>query len=435
MDKELLTDDEIIDMLNNHPIIFGIEAGFEDLTDIHNEWLKSFLFAEEDQTLLAHRGSYKTTTLAVAIALLIVIEPNSNIIFFRKTDTDVIEIIKQVSKILQTPIMQLLVRSIYGVGIRLIKDTGSEIDTNLHTDAKGVSQLVGLGIKTSITGKHSWKVVTDDIVNVMDRISKAERDKTKLQYQELQNIKNRGGRFINTGTPWHKDDAIGLMPNVKRYDCYKTGLITKEQLQHLRSSMTPALFAANYELKHIADEDSMFGAPTYTDQYELILEGLAHIDAGYQGADRTAYTVMKKLPDGKYIAYGKRWEKHVDDCMNEIMQIHKSFFAGTIHLENNADKGYLAKDIRKRGLPTFEYHESMNKFIKISTYLRKEWSNIVWLDNTDPDYINDILDYTENAEHDDAPDSAASLIRAFSKDRPKRIDAKSMIDTYRKLGL
>lgn len=409
MDSVLLTDDEIIDMLNNEPIIFGIEAGFEDLTDIHNEWLKSFLYAEDDQTLLAHRGSYKTTTLAVAIALLIVIDPNDNITFFRKTDTDVIEIIKQVSKILQTPMMQLLVRSIYRIRLILLKDSGSEIDTNLHSDAKGVSQLLGLGIKTSITGKHSGKVITDDIVNVTDRVSKAERERTKLQYQELQNVKNRGGRFINTGTPWHKDDAISMMPNVKRFDCHQTGLITKEQLQHLRDSMTPSLFAANYELKHIADADAMFGAPKYTDDVSSIFDGVAHVDAGYQGSDGTAFTIFK-FYDNRIVGYGRRWDKHVDDCMSEIMMDHTKYRAGTLYLENNADKGYAGKEFKKRGLIVTDYHESMNKYLKIATYLRRYWNQIEWLEGTDPEYMNEILDYTENADHDDSPDSAASLI-------------------------
>lgn len=435
MVKKLLTDDEIVDMLNNEPIIFGIEAGFTDLSDIHNEWLKSFLYDPDDQTLLAHRGSFKTTTLAVALAILIVIEPNDNTTFFRKTDTDVIEIIKQVSKILQTDTMQSLVKSIYGIYLEFRKDTGSEIDTNLHTDAKGVSQLVGLGIKTSITGKHSGKVVTDDIVNINDRISKAERELIKLQYQELQNIKNRGGRFINTGTPWHKDDAIKMMPNVKRFDCYQTGLMTKEDIKHLRNSMTPSLFAANYELKHIADEDAMFDSPNYIEDYALIHNGIAHIDAGYQGEDKTAFTIMKKLSNGRYVAFGKRWDKHVDDCMGEIKALHENYLAGTIHLENNADKGYLAKEFRKEDMPTYEYHESMNKLIKISTYLRKEWKNIDWLDTTDPEYLSDILDYTENAEHDDCPDSAASLVRALSKNKPKPVNVKRTINTFKKLGL
>lgn len=416
MANDLLTLDEVADMLNNEPIIFGNEAGFTDLTDIHNDWLKSFLFNEDDQTLLAHRGSFKTTTLAVAIALLIVIEPNDNITFFRKTDTDVIEIIKQVSKILQTPMMQLLVMSIYGVSLSLNKDTGSEIDTNLHTDAKGVSQLVGLGIKTSITGKHSGKVITDDIVNITDRISKAEREKTKLQYQELQNVKNRGGRFINTGTPWHKEDAIGLMPNVKRFDCHQTGLITKQQLQQLRDSMTASLFAANYELKHIADADAMFTNPMIDDgtNTDKIYQGVAHIDPAYGGADGTAFTILKERDDKLYV-FGKRWDKHVDDCLPMIYAHHKDLRAGTLHIETNGDKGYVANKIEQQHLPVSRYHEKENKYIKISTYLRSNWSKIIFIDGTDADYINEILDYTENADHDDAPDSLASLIRQTVK--------------------
>lgn len=57
------------------------------------------------------------------------------------------------------------------------------------------------------------------------------------------------------------------------------------------------------------------------------------------------------------------------------------------------------------------YHESMNKFVKISTYLKKHWTSILFIQDTDPEYINEILDYTENAAHDDSPDSLASIIR------------------------
>ena len=52
----------------------------------------------------------------------------------------------------------------------------------------------------------------------------------------------------------------------------------------------------------------------------------------------------------------------------------------------------------------------MNKYVKITTHLYKHWKSIYWFD-TDPEYLNQILDYTEDAEHDDAPDSAASLCR------------------------
>lgn len=402
---------EILDLLWNEPYKIGHWVGFKDLTALHNEWLRSFLYSSDDQTLLAHRGSYKTTDLSLFLAIHTVIDPNENVMFFRKTDDDVTEVMVQSQKILKSGCLQNIVRKIYGTDLLLMKANNSEIHTNLCTSTKGVSQIVGLGIGTSITGKHADIVVTDDIVNLKDRISKAERERTKTQYMELQNIKNRNGRFINTGTPWHKEDAISIMPNVHKYDCYSTGLIKRDKLEELRQSMSDSLFAANYELKHIADKDAMFKNPKFTNDKELIYGGLAHIDAAYGGEDATAFTAFHKLKDGRIIGFGKRWERHVDECLAEIKALHVNLRLGSISCEKNADKGYLAKELRDMGFMTNLYSENMNKYIKISTYLKKEWNNITWLEDTDPEYINEILDYNEFAEHDDSPDSAASLLR------------------------
>ena len=205
------------------------------------------------------------------------------------------------------------------------------------------------------------------------------------------------------------------MPNVKKYDCYSTGLIIRDKLEKLRSQMSDSLFAANYELKHIADKDAMFQNPQFISDESLIYDGVAHIDAAYDGADGTAFTIFHKLPDGRIIGFGKRWDKHVDDCLTQISLLHKKYRAGTIENEDNADKGYLKKELKKIGLPVHGYHENMNKFVKISTYLRKNWGDIYWLEDTDPEYINEILDYSEYAEHDDSPDSAASLLRKMQK--------------------
>lgn len=402
---------KVLDLLWNEPYKIGHWVGFKDLTTLHNEWLRSFLYTDIDQTLLAHRGSYKTTDLSLFLAIHTVIEPNENVMFFRKTDDDVTEVLVQTQKILHSGCMQQIIRALYGSGLDFLKENNSEIHTNLCTSTKGISQVVGLGIGTSITGKHADIVVTDDIVNLKDRISKAERERTKTQYMELQNIKNRGGRFINTGTPWHKEDAISIMPNVRKYDCYSTGLITRDKLEELRQSMSDSLFAANYELKHIADKDAMFQNPQFTSDRKVIYGGMAHIDAAYGGEDGTAYTAFRKTKDGKIIGFGKRWDRHVDDCLAEIRMLHKDLMLGSISCERNADKGYLAKELAEMGFLVDPYSESMNKYIKISTFLRRYWKKIVWLEDTDPEYINEILDYSEFAEHDDSPDSAASLLR------------------------
>lgn len=403
---------DLLQMIKDEPYRLGHFVGFDRLTELHNRWLKLFLFSTEDITLLGHRGSYKTTVISLFLAIHLIIKPRERVILFRKTDTDVQAILNQVVKILRTGCFQRLVYEIYGISLALLKSTASEIHTNLCTDNMGQSQILALGIGTSITGKHADIVITDDIVNVSDRISRAEREKTKLAYQELQNVRNRGGRFINTGTPWHKDDAIStLMPNIIRYDCYSTGLMSKAQIQAVRDSMSPSLFSANYELKHIADADALFTDANWIDDDTLLEGGVGHIDASYGGADGTAYTAINRLPDGRIIATGKLWQRHVDDCIAEIMALQTQYKLGPIYMENNADKGYLAAHIEEMGQPVFTYHESMNKYIKISSFLRKEWNRIYWTEGTDPEYIDQILDYNINAEHDDAPDSVASLLR------------------------
>lgn len=404
-----------LDLLWNEPYKIGHWVGFKDLTTLHNEWLRSFLFSQTDQTLLAHRGSYKTTDLSLFLALYPVLYPMHNIIFFRKTDTDVIEVITQAEKIMESGCVQQLVQDLYGMPLTFTKKTDSEYNTSLNVSPRGTSQVLGLGIGTSITGKHADIVVTDDIVNIKDRVSRAERERTRLQYMELQNVKNRSGRFINTGTPWHKDDAISIMPNITRYDCYSTGLIPRKKLEELRQSMSDSLFAANYELKHIADKNALFHEPKFTSKTELIYNGIGHIDAAYGGEDGTAYTAFHLLSDGRMIGYGKRWDGHVDDCLNEIQEIHRRLRIGSVMCELNGDKGYLAKELRRIGFRVEPYTEKMNKYLKISTYLRNSWKDILWLEETDPDYINEILDYSEFAEHDDSPDSAASLLRQLGR--------------------
>lgn len=417
-----MTRKEAIRLLRDEPIKIGWAVGFKDLNvKLHNAWMREMIRTKSDKTLQAHRGSYKTTCVSIALACLIVLLPNKKIMFMRKTDSDVKEVIRQVQNILMSPYMQAVCEVIHGRPLVLTTASAVEINTNLSNDAKGTVQLYGCGISGSLTGKHFDIIFTDDIVNVQDRISKAERDHTKIIYQELQNIKNRGGRIFNTGTPWHKEDCFVLMPEAERFDCYQTGLISAEQLKSIRESMVASLFAANYELRHIASDDVIFFDPATGADLALAEQGICHIDAAYGGEDYTAFTVCNKK-GGKYYIFGKLWRKHVDDCISDIIRYRKALNAGVIYCEDNGDKGYLARDLRQKGERCVVYHESMNKFVKITSYLKAEWKHVVFVTGTDQEYINQICDYTETAEHDDAPDSLASIVRKLWSKRESKID-------------
>lgn len=400
-----------INLIKNYPYLIAQDVGFSDVREHpHNDWMKHILTDEGDYTLLAHRGSYKTSVLSVCIALMMLVFPWKNIIFLRKADSDVAEMIRMVRKALESDTFRRLSIILYKRPITLIKASESELTTNLYKSASGSSQLLGIGIKSSITGKHADIVITDDICNISDRISKAERERTKLQYQELQNIKNRGGRIINTGTKWHGEDVFSLIDDIDICDCYHTGLISEEKLQQIKDSMIPSLFACNYELRIIASEDVIFTDPQVGAPVDTVMQGIMHLDSAFYGEDYTAWGVMAKH-DGKYYLYGRMKRKHVEDCYGDVIADYERFCCGKLYNESNADKGFVARDLRKMGAKVILYPEKENKYIKIVTHLKAIWKDLIFVDGTDKEYIDQICNYFEDAEHDDAPDDASSLAR------------------------
>lgn len=139
-----ITKQQAITLLTETPYKIGHWLGFKDLTELHNEWLRSFLYGKKDQTLLAHRGSYKTTDLSLFFGIHTLERPNENVMFFRKTDTDVVEVMNQTQKILSSDIMQAIAYALYGCYIHFDKANNTEIHTNLCTSPKGVSQILEL---------------------------------------------------------------------------------------------------------------------------------------------------------------------------------------------------------------------------------------------------------------------------------------------------
>ena len=105
----------------------------------------------------------------------------------------------------------------------------------------------------------------------------------------------------------------------------------------------------------------------------------------------------------------------MSDDLAALQSETERLMCAPIYCETNGDKGYLARELRRRNMAVRAYPEKMNKYLKISTYLKKWWGNIVFLEGTDKDYIAQIMDYTEDAEHDDAPDSAACCCRILDR--------------------
>jgi len=417
-----MMDEKTLEKILSKPTLYANAIGYTLLQpQIHDEWIKMLMYSKEDITLQAHRESYKTTCVIVAITLLLVFKPNSPNLLLRKDQDSVMEITRAIKRNLRNPITLEIIKFLYKKDLSFIKETSEEIHTNLCTDlGKKESQFLASGIGSfSITGKHFPRIYTDDIVTLKDRRSRAERNATKAVYQEIQNVKSAGGTIVNTGTPWHKDDCFSIMPKPKKFTVYETGLMSDKEIINRKNKMSASLFSANYELKHISDADSLFKNPKYGEYPNR--DSRAQIDCSYGGEDTTALTIMTQYK-GKTYAYGKVFTGHVQNNYSEIASLLSKYRSGTLYAETNADKGFFAKEFRNYWPIISSYHESTNKHVKIVTYLQKEWANITWDTRTDPKYIEQIVEYQEGVNRDDAPDSASSLIREYNRGKVKAVD-------------
>jgi hypothetical protein len=108
----------------------------------------------------------------------------------------------------------------------------------------------------------------------------------------------------------------------------------------------------------------------------------------------------------------------VESCYDDIKKYYTQFMCGKMPIEDNGDKGFTARDLKKQGIRAYTYHESMNKHIKITTYLLRIWQDVIFVEGTDEEYINQICDYNEDAEHDDACLDGNTMIATLTGNKP-----------------
>jgi hypothetical protein len=105
-------------------------------------------------------------------------------------------------------------------------------------------------------------------------------------------------------------------------------------------------------------------------------------------------------------------------CSSDLLYV--KYRAKLIYIEDNADKGYTADKLEELGIHVSSYSENTNKDTKISVYLKYFWERLHFhKDNNDgtmqsewnDEYMLQVTDLESGQEPDDAPDSAASLLK------------------------
>jgi len=408
--------------IKRSPHILGHLIGYDELIPLHGKWIADCWDSAGSRGLMAFRGSYKTSSVVVTgIIRHLLFRPAARILIVRKTHEEACRIIKAVSRAFDRDDLKALFWAAHGIAPQKTMDAKDQIMFSFKQDTTIEPSLTAKGIKDAVTGAHVDVVIADDIIGLQDRISRAEREKVKDSIRELAgNIVDPGALTIWLGTKWAKGDGwdvIESFTDVWKYPESKFNtFVSKEEIETKRKRLTPFLFAINYELELIADEGLLFQEPRYgsfdAEAWRAGEKVVAHIDAAYGGGDTCAMTIMSKAH-----AIGWVFEGNVRDWYGFIERKYREWGCSEILMETNADKGFLAGELQGRGLRCRAYSESMNKQMKISTYLYQAWPDIIWDERTDMEYMNQILDWRpDGSGRDDAPDSAASLRReAFEK--------------------
>lgn len=404
---------EHLTYLREHPHELGHLVGKDKLTPLHSQWIKDVWVHKKP--LQAHRGSYKTTSVVEVGSLWwLLFHPNNRIGIFRKPYEEAAASVRVIKEFFEMEAIQALFYYAHGVYPKFRQNREGNIIFNFKKTNTKEGSLNAYASNKPRTGTHLDEALIDDFVTLEDRLSKAERKKTKNGLLEIiTNIMDPGQTPGFLGTPWHKDDSWQYVPGkIIKYDVHATGLLSAERQADIRSKTTESLYACNYLLEHVANVDAIFPEPI-RDKWEWNVEKVyGHIDAKYSGDHTNGLTFMAKRPDGRIQAVGFTFNEHIDDKKDFVSEKYKKYRAKKIWCENNADKGYLKKELKEeKKLNADDYHEKMNKHIKIVSYLKKYWNQIIWAPETDLEYLAQIVDYAEGQEPDDCPDSAASLLR------------------------
>ncbi len=419
---------EIIQKIASYPHVLGWLMGFKDLSEIHSYWIKYIWTAKSHRALNAHRGSYKSTAIViVGVIWYLLFHPNARIFLVRKTYEDACMAVETIARIMEQPAIRALFTYVHKKPPEFVKRAEGRLLFSFKKTATPDVSVTAFGLKSPFTGHHCDFLICDDISTPKDRVSKAEREFTKFMWRELAtNIVDPGTPCCYIGTPWHKDGVESIIPTPLKFSVKDIGILSPEEIEEKRRTTTPSLFAANYLLEFAADDAAPFKDPQEGPWiYRNLGSVEAHIDAAYGGDNSCALTLMAKNKETGLI-YARGWSFHgnVQDWIPEIVNIMRMYKCKVIHVEEQGDKGFTRAQLSAKGVAARGYNESTNKQVKIATYLKKWWYEIRWDPNTETEYMMQIVDWlTETKENDDAPDSAASLLRAmFGK-----LDGKSSL--------
>lgn len=404
--------------------------GYTQLSQIHSDWIKYWYIGtpiggvkEEtlrpkkikgDRSLMAHRNSYKTTSLIVGAAwYLTFINPNGRIRFDRKSDKDASKAVSSLMNHFDGDFIGSWHHRLYKVP-KLKTDIWGQSRIKIASRTKPFNEasVESAGIASGQTGSHYDIINSDDFITIKDRVSKAERAKTEVYLSEIINIPAPGGHINFTGTPWHKKDGWSLVPPPVKFplgSCKIIGL-DDERIASIRKRMPISLFIANYDLENSENIDGEFSEIKFLETpWEIEANNIGYLDPAGEGVDTCGLSFVGWNSKGQIQTAVFTWDEPVWDIMDKVFELMHKYNIRILYIETNFDNGALYRQYANTGRVAPD-RRSHNKPTFIMTMLKQYYPEIYFDENSDDEAVAQITEWSPLVDLDDVPDSLAGAL-------------------------
>lgn len=259
---------------------------------------------------------------------------------------------------------------------------------------------------------HVKRIIFDDIVTPEDTSPK-ERKRVQKVFTESLNLTND---LIVLGQPAHRLDLYSNLRKQKGISefLFPNGYVPErtKDLQALRDSgVKEEDIEMNYLLR-IPEYDSLLFKHLTLGELTPPKGCVAFIDEATTGSDYTAITIGW-LSFDRYCILGFAWRKAWYDCVEDFKRLTEKYKISKVIFETNRQGEEPLRVLRQEGIPAIGWHTTVNKYNKIAA-LAAHQDYITIAADSNLEYKNQFINYEDSAEHDDAPDSAASLAMYYN---------------------
>jgi len=304
-------------------------------------------------------------------------------------------------------------------------------------------KVIAAGLKGGITGYGANFFIIDDPVKDMNEaLSDVVQDKIWNRFRA--DIRTRlypNAAIIVVMTRWVSNDLVGrlienegLVKDGGKWDMLALPMLSEkgkplwpevynmEEIQDIRGSLGEKLFQALYQQTPVDTIGGVFDDPIFREPPEKMTK-IGYCDPAFGGDCDTSLATggTDDTSEGRkiFITGGYSWQGEIDKSYDMIERIYKKEKLDKLWVEGNQAQRIMRYELQKRGLNVGIVVNCKNKHFRVMNNVKLNWHHIYFSKNVTPEFLKQVLKYSELAKKKDAADSLAGLTGQLNFGRPK----------------